>query len=33
MMPNLAENLSLCIVARISKRRYRDLIKGVDIFE
>ena len=33
MMPNLAENLSLCIVARVSNRRYRDLIKGVDIFE
>ena len=30
-LPNLAENLSLCIVARKTNGRYRDLIKGVDI--
>jgi len=32
-MPDLARNLSLCIVARVSGSRYRDLIKGEDIFE
>ncbi|HZP20721.1 MAG TPA: hypothetical protein VFB16_11010 [Bauldia sp.] len=33
LMPDLAENLSLCIVARVSRRRYRDLVKGEDIYE
>jgi hypothetical protein len=30
-MPGLAESLKLCIVARISSKRFRDLIKGEDI--
>lgn len=32
-MPGLAETLSLSIVARISQRRYRDLIKGEDLYD
>ena len=32
-LPGLAESLSLCIVARISNKHYRDLIKGEDIYD
>jgi hypothetical protein len=32
-LPGLAENLSLCIVAKHSNGRYRDLIREVDIFD
>ena len=30
-LPGLAENLSLCIVAKAGNGRYRDLIREVDI--
>jgi hypothetical protein len=33
IMPNLADKLSLSIVARVSGRRYRNIIRGTDIFE
>ncbi|HWA82833.1 MAG TPA: hypothetical protein VG820_05345 [Fimbriimonadaceae bacterium] len=32
-LPGFAENLSLCIVAKHSNGRYRDLIRGVDIYD
>jgi hypothetical protein len=32
-MPGLAESMSLCVVARISPKRYRDLIKGEDLVD
>ena len=32
-MPGLAESLKLCIVARVSSKRFRDLIKGEDILD
>jgi hypothetical protein len=32
-LPDLATSLSLCLVARVSNGRYRDLIKGEDIYD
>ncbi len=32
-LPGLAESLSLCILVRISNKRYRDLIKDEDIYD
>jgi len=32
-LPGLAESLSFSVLVRISNRRYRDLIKGEDIFD
>jgi hypothetical protein len=32
-LPGLAESLSLCMLVRISNRRYRDLIKDEDIYD
>lgn len=32
-LPGLAESLSLCILARVSHKRYRDLIKDEDLYD